>query len=293
MNLIGRAIARFLEKPIAGYEPATTPDFDVLRNVLRPADVILVEGNIRISSVIKYLTQSTWSHAAIYVGDVLGRYEPDGEPHVLIEAEMSEGVISSPLSKYRDTHIRICRPAALVPEDQGRVVDFLKARIGHGYDIKNVLDLMRFLVPLPIPTRFRRRLLALGSGDPSRAICSTLIAEAFQSVHYPILARVENVVDRKKVRSRYARKEILHIRHHSLYAPRDFDISPYFSVVKPTIESGFDYKAFKWTKGFAVAPAKADMIPDGIEPAPRPAVAMPQGGPAPVFGDMIAANMQR
>lgn len=256
MNLLGRAIARFLEKPLAGYKPATSPDFDVLRSVLKPADVLLVEGNNRVSSVIKYLTQSTWSHSAIYVGDCLGKTEPDGEPHVLIEAEMSQGVITAPLSKYRDWHIRICRPVALKIEDQDRVIAFLRARIGHEYDIKNVLDLARFLVPLPIPTRYRRRMLALGSGDPSRAICSTLIAEAFQSVRYPILARVENTEERRKVRSRYARREILHIHHHSLYAPRDFDISPYFAVVKPTIEAGFDYKALRWTPRFAVAPAK-------------------------------------
>lgn len=268
MNLLGRAIARFLEKPIRGYEPAVSPDFTVLSAVLKPGDVVLVEGNIRVSSVIKYLTQSTWSHSAIYVGDCLGRTEPDGEPHVLIEAEMSEGVVSSPLSKYRNTHLRICRPVALKTEDLDRVIGFLKDRLGHGYDVKNVLDLMRFLVPMPVPTRWRRRMLALGSGDPSRAICSTLIAEAFQSVRYPILPRVETVDGRRKVKSRYARREILHIRHHSLYTPRDFDISPYFAIVKPTIESGFDYKALKWTKSFAVAPTRA--LPPEKEAARRP-----------------------
>ncbi|CAN1567971.1 Permuted papain-like amidase enzyme, YaeF/YiiX, C92 family [Rhabdaerophilaceae bacterium] len=257
MNLLGRAIARFLEKPIPGYEPAVSPDFAVLSAVIKPGDVVLVEGNIRVSSVIKYLTQSTWSHAAIYVGDCLGRTEPDGEPHVLIEAEMSDGVVSSPLSKYRNAHIRLCRPVALKPDDLAGVIGFLKARLGYGYDIKNVLDLMRFLVPLPIPARFRRRMLALGSGDPSRAICSTLIAEAFQTVRYPILPRVEQRDERKKVKSRYARREILHIRHHSLYTPRDFDISPYFAIVKPTIEAGFDYRALKWSKTFAVCPSRA------------------------------------
>lgn len=290
MNMVSRAIARFLEKPIKGYEPATAPDFDVLRAVLNPADVILVEGNIRVSSVIKYLTQSTWSHSAIYVGDCLGRCEPDGEPHVLIEAEMSEGVVTSPLSKYRNCHIRICRPAALQADDCERVIAFLKARIGHGYDIKNVVDLMRFLVPLPIPARYRRRMLALGSGDPARAICSTLIAEAFQSVRYPILARVENVEDRKKVRSRYARKEILHIQHHSLYAPRDFDISPYFSVVKPTIEAGFDYKALKWNGNFAVSPVKAVRVPMSAEDDERALRPVTIGsGTVPVFGQAAAA----
>jgi hypothetical protein len=46
--------------------------------------------------------------------------------------------------------------------------------------------------------------------------------------------------------SKAARKEILEIRHSSLYAPRDFDISPYFEVVKPTLASGFDYKTVAW-----------------------------------------------
>lgn len=31
-------------------------------------------------------------------------------------------------------------------------------------------------------------------------------------------------------------------RHSLLYAPRDFDISPYFMVVKPTLVRGFNYK---------------------------------------------------
>ena len=54
--------------------------------------MLLVEGNNRISGIIKYLTQSTWSHAALYVGPVDGAAEPDGEPHVLIEANVGEGV---------------------------------------------------------------------------------------------------------------------------------------------------------------------------------------------------------
>lgn len=41
-------------------------------------------------------------------------------------------------------------------------------------------------------------------------------------------------------------REILHIRNSTLYAPRDFDISPYFKIVKPTIEQGFDYRELAW-----------------------------------------------
>ena len=83
-------------------------------------------------------------------------------------------------------------------------------------------------------------MIALGSGHPTRIICSALIAQAFETVRYPILPKVTHV------ESEAARQEILEIRHSSLYAPRDFDISPYFEVVKPTIVHGFDYKAMAW-----------------------------------------------
>ena len=79
-------------------------------------------------------------------------------------------------------------------------------------------------------------MIALGSGEPSQAICSTLIARAFQSVSYPILpdVTVEN------------QREVLHIRHHSLFTPRDFDVSPYFDIVKPLILKKPNYKSFNW-----------------------------------------------
>ncbi|MEK7071021.1 MAG: lipo-like protein, partial [Patescibacteria group bacterium] len=40
--------------------------------------------------------------------------------------------------------------------------------------------------------------------------------------------------------------EILHIRHHSLFAPRDFDLSPYFQIIKPALASNFNYKNIIW-----------------------------------------------
>ena len=41
-------------------------------------------------------------------------------------------------------------------------------------------------------------------------------------------------------------EERYRIRHHGLYAPRDFDISPYFGIVKPTLDGGFDYRTLRW-----------------------------------------------
>ena len=235
---VGRLLAQYLEKPAQGYEPFTPPDPDSLRATLKPGDVLLVEGNNHISGVIKYLTQSTWSHAALYVGPIGDRVTADGEPLVLVEANIGEGVVAAPLSKYLCFHTRVCRPINLTDDDRARVCAYAAERIGFDYDLKNILDLLRYLFPLPVPQRWRRRMIALGSGHPTRIICSALIAQAFENVRYPILPKV--------TRSEAARQEMLEIRHSSLFAPRDFDISPYFEVVKPTIRRGFDYKAMAW-----------------------------------------------
>jgi hypothetical protein len=237
---VGRLIARYLQQPVRGYEPFAPTDPEALRRALEPADVLLVEGNTHIAGVIKYLTQSTWSHAALYVGPIPGRSEPDGEPHVLIDANIGEGVETAPLSKYAKYHTRICRAVELSAADAGVVCAYAVARIGFAYDLKNIIDLMRYLSPLPVPQRWRRRMIALGSGDPSRLICSALIADAFRAVKYPILPKV------MRSGSKQVREQMAEIRHSSLYCPRDFDISPYFDVVKPTIANGFNYKALRW-----------------------------------------------
>jgi hypothetical protein len=244
LDWIGAYVARKVSKPSSGYEPYAAARPELVALTIRPADVLLVEGaRSKVNSAIRYLTQSTWSHAALYVGLGAKLGERDGEPLVLVEAELGKGVIASPLSKYATYNTRICRPVGLTSEDRSKVIRYAVERIGFAYDLKNIIDLMRYFLPQPpVPESWRRRMIALGSGEPTRAICSTLIAQAFQSVNFPILPEVR-LVDRD------SRREILHIRHHSLYAPRDFDVSPFFAIVKPTIETGFDYRTMKWAKG--------------------------------------------
>ena len=217
-----------------------------LAAALRKGDVLLVEGCSRFSTAVKYLTQSTWSHAALYVANGLNSPDSSSKGDELLEADVLEGVRVVPLSAYWGLHTRICRPVGLTPEEIDAVVAYAVSRNGYQYDLKNIIDLARYLIQTPpVPTRWRRRLLALGSGDPTRAICSSLIAQAFQSVRYPILPEIV-IAKSKDPGCSDCYDEFLHIRHHSLFAPRDFDISPYFRIIKPTLKSEFDPHKLTW-----------------------------------------------
>jgi hypothetical protein len=235
---LGKRLSLYLSEPGHTAGTAEPTRMDLLAQVLHTGDVLLVEGTSRVSSAIKYLTQSTWSHAALYVGD--GHF---------LEADMVHGVRFVPLTHFNGFHCRICRPASLSAAERQTVCSFATARLGLHYDMKNIVDLARYLLPNPpVPMRWRRKMLSLGSGDPTRAICSTLVAEALDSVNYPILPIIETLpaVDLLGNPHAGSSRELLHIRHHSLYVPRDFDVSPYFQIIKPTIEVGFDHHLLTW-----------------------------------------------
>lgn len=247
LEKVGRTLAGYLssERHIHAATPPTPPNR--LLSCLEPTDVLLVEGNSQIATAIKYLTQSTWSHAALYIGKY-GNGRLSDPTHCFIEADLIKGIRSVAIETFAGMPTRICRPVGLTEEERQAVIAFAIDRLGYRYDLKNVIDLARYLLPTPpVPIRFRRRMIAFGSGDPTRAICSTLIAQAFQSVHYPVLPSIEyRAAATNECPDCF--DEIMHIRHHSLFVPRDFDVSPYFRIVKPTIESGFDFKTLKWAE---------------------------------------------
>jgi hypothetical protein len=72
------------------------------------------------------------------------------------------------------------------------------------------------------------------------------LAEAFQTIGYPILPEPLEATN-GRIR--------LQATHPTLITPRDFDVSPYFEIVKPTIALGFD-------------PYQIELVP----PPPRPRV---------------------
>ena len=164
LDRFGGFLAGRLQEASSGYEPYTPSDPDTLRRVLIPGDILLIEGNLRISATIKYLTQSTWSHSALYIGDALPEPKDGSERPRLIEVNLGEGCVAVPLSKYRTYNTRICRANGLSPDDRDHVVNFMLKRLGLKYDLKNIADMLRYFFPVPMPVRWRRRALAFGSG---------------------------------------------------------------------------------------------------------------------------------
>ncbi len=246
LRYLGRRLAIYLSQPVVGGTTALPTEKKDLMGCLEPGDVLLVETHTRVATAIKYLTHSMWSHAALYVGPDLGGKDANNEPYLFIEADVLDGVCKRTLSTYEGLHTRVCRPRHLHPDDLSRLIRSVQSKLGYRYDLKNVFDLMRYLLPLPpVPARWRRPLIALGSGDPTQAICSSLIAQAFQEIGYPVLPVVTQALVRTGCHRRQIR-ELFHIRHHSLYVPRDFDVSPYFEIIKPALRQNFDYRQLRW-----------------------------------------------
>lgn len=96
LDRIGRLIAAYLQKPAWGYDPFVPAEPTALRASMKPGDILLIEGHNRISGIIEYLTRSTWSHAALYVGPISGTVRAGGEPLELIESNLNDGVACVP-----------------------------------------------------------------------------------------------------------------------------------------------------------------------------------------------------
>ncbi len=222
------------EKP-----PAQVPlcDFNRLCRELRPGDIILVEGRSRVSEVIKLVTQSAWTHSMLYVGRILDvedettrhriqqHYKSDDPAErLIIEAVLGSGTVITPLTSYRREHLRICRPRGLAPRDAGAVIAYAVNRLGAAYDVRQLLDLARYFFPWGIlPRRWRSSLFQHNAGEPTKTLCSGLLAEAFSCVDFPILPFIDRSDDGAL---RFYK------RNPKLFTPKDFDYSPYFEIIK-------------------------------------------------------------
>ncbi|MDW3096267.1 MAG: YiiX/YebB-like N1pC/P60 family cysteine hydrolase [Gammaproteobacteria bacterium] len=221
---------------------------------IRPADVLLVEGRFRVSNVIKVITQSSWSHTALYVGRLYDIQDPaakarimkhyDGPPDepLVIESQLGQGTIVTPLKYYEEFHTRICRPKGISPDDVNKVITHASSFLGMEYDVRQLLDLARFLIPwwTFMPRRWHSSLFEHNAQDATKVVCSSMIASAFASVRFPVLPLIFQDEDKKFT---------LRERNLRLFTPRDFDYSPYFEIIKYPLlgkdDLGF-YRKLPW-----------------------------------------------
>lgn len=249
---LSTAISNWLikEKPPGEIPPY---DFNKLRAEIRPGDVLLIEGRSRVSNVIQYLTRSPWSHAALYIGrfhDIednslrkiiaqqLGKRE---NVRLIIEGVLGQGTIITRLKNYKQHHIRICRPIGLSTADAQLIIAHAIHSIGKPYNVRHIFDLARFLLPWSIlPRRWGSSLFRTPTGKPESGICSSLLAEAFASVHFPILPLVQTEEGVIKMIQ----------RNPHLFTPKDFDYSPYFEIIKYPLLSAAEtpyYRRLPWS----------------------------------------------
>lgn len=247
------------------YEPPPTEivpyDFNRLKYEIRPGDVLLIEGRSRVSSIIRTLTQSPWTHAALYIGRLIdfedeamiakihdhvvhAQLKIDPKSRLMVEDMMDKGAIISPITIYRNHHIRICRPIGITPTDLHMVLNYAIRSLGQPYNVRHLLDLARFLLPWSIlPRRWGSSLFRTRTGEPESSICSSLIAEAFSSVQFPILPFVKQ--------NEELEVEMFNRNPH-LFTPKDFDYSPYFEIIKYPLFNSEEplpyYRRMPWTK---------------------------------------------
>ena len=222
---VAQGLLGLLNHDVSEYQLTAPNDMAGLYWELRAGDVILVEGRLRVSALVKYVTQSSWSHVAIWIGDALLRRDAltreralaafgDAANRLIVEALSGEGVVTSPLDKYTSHNLRICRPDGLSPAQIERVIDAVLEDVGKPYDARNFFDLgLRLVSPLRFGSlRNRDPEACVGACTEREVTCSSMLAKAFARVGYPIRPSAS---------------------HHSQITPKDFDLSPHFRVIKP------------------------------------------------------------
>lgn len=209
------ALAVFFTQPVKRYSPATTTDPESLSAVLRNGDVLLTEGNTRAAALIKRITRSRWSHVSMYVGPL----EEGPDPRCIVEADIAQGVRSIRLSELEGLNVRVLRPIGLNDALRSRLAEWVVSRIGREYDLKHAWALARsFLRVLP-----KSSIPPAPNGiaeSATRFICSSLLANAFALVGYPILPI-------------HTAAAAVSTADHRYVIPGDFERASVFEVVSP------------------------------------------------------------
>jgi hypothetical protein len=198
---------------------------------------------------------------------------------LIIEALLGEGTLVNSLTKYQNEHIRICRPTGLSRQDAQRVLAYALQHLGYEYDVRQLLDLARFLFPYSfVPRRWRSSLFEHNAGQSTRCVCSSMLAASYSAVKFPVLPVVQQRDDGSiRVFQRNAR----------LFTPSDFDYSPYFEIIKhPYLHFGDEpqYRQLPWDKKGRISNGDGDFYTpsDTISPPKAETTIEPKPAEVPI-----------
>ena len=252
LNYIFSKFNYHLSKKVKAPKRVYLYDFNRMKQEIKLADVLLIESHTHIGNIIRLISESPWTHAVLYIGtladiedlslrEIVRSHAAEFiSEQLVIESIIGQGTIISPLSKYKDNHIRISRPRYLLEEDVQKVITYAINRLGTKYSVRHILDLARFVFPWRVfPRRWRSSLFQRNMQQPTEDICSSMIADAFLSINYPILP----VILKNHIGYEFIP------RNPRLYTPSDFDFSPFFDIIKYpffNLENGVSYRNLPW-----------------------------------------------
>lgn len=248
-NWLVKKMGKFLLKNVSPSHSYLC-DFTRICHEVRLADVLLIEGRNRVSRMVQRITQSPWSHSVLYIGHIYNlddpllrefvqqHYKGSASEQLIVEAMIGQGTIIVPLSKYKEEHIRVCRPTGLSHLDAQNVINYAVNSIGRHYSVRHFLDLGRFILSSKfIPRSWGSSLFTQKAGKTQQDICSAMIAKAFSSVKFPILPLIRE--------NQQQHMEMIR-RNPKLYAPSDFDYSPYFDIIKYPMMPVSGYSIYRY-----------------------------------------------
>lgn len=211
-------------------------DFNQARLLLKPADVLLIDGNTLADRKIKAITGSRWSQVCLYLGRlhdirnaslrafINDHLDCQSDTQLIFKADLVKGMHITTLSELRQQTFRICRPHELTEDDTQNIVNYTINRASTTAKHAWWPAVRLLLVPWTLlPMHWRQRLFRALSGRRLRRAMGGTVGDAFSFIQFPILPLVRGEDDKPNK---------LYRQYPSVFYPADFDLSPYFDVIK-------------------------------------------------------------
>ena len=130
-------------------------------NNIKIGDVVAYKGDGFISQTIVNVTNSSYSHVAIYVGS-----------EVLVEGDGYSGQVKyKPISDYKN-HLVIYTLDSLTDEQRQKIVKYMESKVGLKYDRLLLLWLfIKYKLHIKLPYR-----------NDTKVVCSEICNDAYKSI---------------------------------------------------------------------------------------------------------------